>query len=576
MPRLLAADAQRSDDPDLEAPAPAPAASTGPNLETAPNMHCVTGTFADPSHESAFAAQLFRMAYPAHVVLLAVILASTTWDALVQPDARRYFGPLLLCGALPLVGRVLLHRTGSRDPVRSQRLGSWVWAVGNVLSFAVDTASFITAPTLSCAVWKDAKYMIPFTYTLLVLVNGSHGLGFTCKFAIVALLLIECIVGTTHCHDPELDPWFICTMGAGVVGAATTHTAELYARRSYAEKVRAVAETMHGRAEEAGKRRQLEKRMEQLQAEKERLLYDMQRRGRPLDDDDDDRSAVRRGLQAARSQPYRYPPSLSDTGPDANPDADPSEAGGPAQSDSLPTLPPGPPSSASSGSVAKKQLAAEALADMAMNAVAPQQSVRMAAHQPEVHRPTQRATPALCVSTQGLESTEVATAACVQQLDANGVSAQAIDPHCATQPISTSARPNAAAPTCGKQANTLKPTLKQKFETFVMCDFTPRHPDDLPQSQWVSYDRLYELVQPHAPLDVWQKGPGNLKQLITEWYQGDPAFTGLAPSAWCKRLPVVTRNEPQHRQGRGGRTTYCTCFSFEYRPNGKRAVAQSC
>ena len=207
MPRLLAADAQRSDDPDLEAPAPAPAASPGPNLETAPNMHRVTGTFADPSHESAFAAQLFRMAYPAHVVLLAVVLAWSTWNALVQPELRAHWVGFVVCGALPaLVCRVLLHRT--------------------------------------------------------------------------------------------------------------------------------------------------EERMEQLQAEKERLLYDMQRRGRPLDDDDDDRSAVRRGLQAARSQPYRYPPSLSDTGPDANPDADPSEAGGPAQSDSLPTLPPGPPSSASSGSVA--------------------------------------------------------------------------------------------------------------------------------------------------------------------------------------------------------------------------------
>ena len=550
MPRLLAADAQRSDDPDLEAPAPAPAASPGPNLETAPNMHRVTGTFADPSHESAFAAQLFRMAYPAHVVLLAVVLASFTRIALVQPDARRYFGSLVLCVALPLVGRVLLHRTGSRDPVRSQRLGSWVWAVGNVLGIAVDTASFITAPTHSCAVWKDAKYQITFMCTLNVLVNGSHGLGFTCKFALVALLLTECIVGKTHCHDPELDPWFICTMGESVVGAAATHTAELYARRSYAEKVRAA----QGRAEEAGKRRQLEERVEQLQAEKERLFYDMQRRGRPLDDDDDDRSAVRRGLQAARSQPYRYPPSLSDTGPDANPDADPSEAGGPAQSDSLPTLPPGPPSSASSGSVAKKQLVAEALADMAMNAVAPQQSVRMAAHQPEVHRPTQRATPALCVSTQGLESTEVATAASVQQLDANGVSAQAIHPHRTTQPLSTSAHINAAAPTCGKQAT----ALEQKFATCVMRDFTPRHPDDLPLSQWVSYDRLYELFQPHAPLDVWQKGPGNLKQLIIEWYQGDPAFTGLAPSAWCKQRVIRQKG---------------TCyFCFEYRPNGRRAV----
>ena len=180
------------------------------------------------------------------------------------------------------------------------------------------------------------------------------------------------------------------------------------------------------------------------------------------------------------------------------------------------------------GTFADPHESAEALADMAMNVVAPQQSVLMATHQPEVHRPTQHATPALCFSKQGLDSTEVATAASVQQLDAaNGVSAQAIHPHRTTQPISTSARTNAAAT-----------ALKQKFETSVMREFTPRHPDELPESQWVSYDRLYQLFQPLAPLDVWQKGPGNLKQLVIEWYQGDSAFAGLAPSAWCKQRVI--------------------------------------
>ena len=228
MPRLLATDAKRSDDPDLEAPAPAPAASPSPNLETAPNMHCVTGTFADPSHESAFAAQLFRMAYPVHVLLLAVILAWFTWNGLVQPDERSYFVAVALICGLPLVGRVLLHRTGSRDPVRSQRLGSWAWAVGMVLACAVDIAAFITAPILSCAAWKDPpKYLLPFGNILFVLVNGSHGLGFTCKFALVALLLTESIVAMISCHDPELDPWVICAIGVLVVGAAATHTAEL-------------------------------------------------------------------------------------------------------------------------------------------------------------------------------------------------------------------------------------------------------------------------------------------------------------------------------------------------------------
>ena len=398
MPRLLAADAQRSDDPDLSAPeAPVPAAASPSPIETAPNMQCVTGTFADPLHESAFAAQLFRMAYPAHVLLMAAILADLCWNALVLPEERSYFVALVLLCALPaLVGRVLLHRTGSRDPVRSQRLGCWVWAVVLVLACAVDAASYITAPTPYCAAWTEpTPYLLPFEVLLTALVNGSHGLGFTCKFALVALVLTECIASMISCHDPELDPWFICSIGVVVLGAATTHTAELYLRRSYAEKVRADAETMHGRAEEARERRQLEERMEQLQAEKERLLYDMQRRGRPLDDDDD-RSAICRGLQAGRSQPY--PPSLGDTGPDAGPDADPSEAGGPAPSDSLPTLPPGPPSSASSGSVVKKQLVAEALADMATNAVAPQQSVHMAAHQPD-----SRASPSSSMLTEELD-----------------------------------------------------------------------------------------------------------------------------------------------------------------------------
>ena len=166
------------------------------------------------------------------------------------------------------------------------------------------------------------------------------------------------------CHDPELDPWFICAMGVIVLGSATTHTAELYLRRSYAEKVQAKVQEQQSRTEEAARGRRLEERNEQLQAEKERLLYDVQRRGRPLDDDDD-RSAIRRGLLAGPSQPC---PRTSDT--------DPSEPGrGAPSADSPPTLPPGPPSSASSAS-SGSLLAAEALVGMAMHAGAAQQSIR--------------------------------------------------------------------------------------------------------------------------------------------------------------------------------------------------------
>ena len=100
---LLSQDSLRSDEPDLEAAAAA--ASPNPNLQVAAqpsaaaaNMHRVTGTFADPSHESAFAAQLFHMAYPAHVLLMALILSHFTWNALVQPEMRAHWAGFVLCG----------------------------------------------------------------------------------------------------------------------------------------------------------------------------------------------------------------------------------------------------------------------------------------------------------------------------------------------------------------------------------------------------------------------------------------------------------------------------------------------
>ena len=271
--------------------------------------------------------------------------------------------------------------------MRSQWLGSWAWTALTTLSIAFDIVNFIVAPAATCETYLQAKYMLPFMFLLVALINGTHGLRFACKFAIMTTFLADCLVGMSGCHDPELDPWFICAMGVIVLGSATTHTAELYLRRSYAEKVQAKVQEQQSRTEEAARGRRLEERNEQLQAEKERLLYDVQRRGRPLDDDDD-RSAIRRGLLAGSSQPC-----VLNGG-----DTDPSEPGG-APSDSPPTLPPGPPSSASSGGsvsssefrlysrLKQKLLAAGALADMAMDSGAAQQStpIVLGAYQPSVH-----------------------------------------------------------------------------------------------------------------------------------------------------------------------------------------------
>ena len=99
--------------------------------------------------------------------------------------------------------------------------------------------------------------------------------------------------------------------------------------------------------------------------------------------------------------------------------------------------------------------------------------------------------------------------------------------------------------------------LQHKFETLVMCNFTPRRPRELPTSRWVSFNTLYRLFQPHNRAEVWLMGPGNLKQLITKWYKDHPAFAGLDVKQWCKRL---SNNETQ-----GGGYVYK--FSFEHTSN---------
>ena len=98
--------------------------------------------------------------------------------------------------------------------------------------------------------------------------------------------------------------------------------------------------------------------------------------------------------------------------------------------------------------------------------------------------------------------------------------------------------------------------LQQKFDALIMCNFTPRKPGELPVSEWVSFRRLFHLFKPHAPLDVWLMGPGNLKQLITEWYQKHSAFAGSV--VWCKRLKNTDLQD--------GPGKFCYKFCFEYTP----------
>lgn len=80
--------------------------------------------------------------------------------------------------------------------------------------------------------------------------------------------------------------------------------------------------------------------------------------------------------------------------------------------------------------------------------------------------------------------------------------------------------------------------LKRKFDAFVMCNYTPRHPSKLPIRRWVSLDQLYHLIWPHAPMDVWLKGPGNLKQLIA-------GASGLTRGSSDRRTPGTLTGTPR-------------------------------
>ena len=296
---ILARSAPRSErDPDLEA--------ATANLA----MNPFTGAFADPALESAFRSQIFRTAYPFHAFVMALLLAAYTWIALTAlPELRGFFVAVALLIALGLLGRALLHRMA--DSVGAQQVGLWTWTATLVLGCVVDMTGCVIAPVVA---WAIVGGLQPLMALAVALTNGSLGMGFAHKFALALPVPVFSVIKLSVCDDERTLAAVVCEIGTLSAGSVAAHMLELYLRSSYVERVE--------------EKRRLEVRMEQLTAEKERLLYDVQRCGSPLNDDN--RSAIRRGLQGTR------------------------EAGGPAPSDSpLPSLPPGAPSStADSSSIA--------------------------------------------------------------------------------------------------------------------------------------------------------------------------------------------------------------------------------
>ena len=160
----------------------------------------------------------------------------------------------------------------------------------------------------------EGEYLVPFLAIANSIINGSHGMAFAHKTALILLLPVRSLLVIELCND-----YFVLELsgiGGQILSYAIAHAVEIYLRRSYADKLctdrllrdeekerlEAIDEDKRRLEEE---KRQVEERNEQLQAEKERLLYDVQRRGRLLNDDE--RSTIRRGLQAGRSRTHASP-----------------------------------------------------------------------------------------------------------------------------------------------------------------------------------------------------------------------------------------------------------------------------
>jgi len=343
MAQLIARDAARSEyDPDIEAAAAAAAPIA---------IHPVTGAFSDPTHERAFAAHFFRLCFGAHIAMMLLYISSFTiaWtNSPIPMDATAWTTawttspiPTLVAGvgfflaALGLIGRVRIHQWD--DTVRAQRVGAGIWTTLMMLTIASDIGGLAMAQAAMCeaatSVYEDINGGLGIAWT--VLLNGSHGMGFAHKFGLICAMALECFCYIGACGLGWTPLAVFTGWCLAVFGLA--HLAEMHMRHSYADKQRLEGKQRRLEVQinaETAESRRLEERNEQLRAEKERLMYDVQRRGNPLDDDDA-RSAIRRGLQAGPSPSYHRADST-----------DSRETGTSALSDSpLPSLPPGPPSS---------------------------------------------------------------------------------------------------------------------------------------------------------------------------------------------------------------------------------------
>ena len=446
----------------------------------------------------------------------------------------------------------MLHRM--HDSVRAQRLGSWTWAVVLIAAQVAEIGGLVVGDSMSRSASCEAAQVMAMVQAIATcVVNGTHGMRFSLKGGLVAFLGLRGLIETAIC------PLVAVALApvALIASAILIQMAELYLRRSYAKQYclledkrrleERLKEKLRERLEERLEKRlddlrvkplledkrRLEERNEQLQAEKERLLYDVHRRGRPLDNDDE-RSVIRRGLQAGTNHPAtqaylpRRPGSASSEAGLSEPElmeaayaveAEQKRASavGPASLRGLlpvpPSLPPGPPSSTTSESTAppypwagadRRRFAtsvkrgraaldtpsrlASAASPAGMERVDPVELAAM------IELPDEEVVTALQRGPSPVSSTNPAPKPLCRPMPAYAIQNMAFPVEVTQQPIASlrygvylpGAPPCTYLPEVSAVGALSGLTLQEKFHTHVMCNYTPVHPSKLPRLQWVS------------------------------------------------------------------------------------------
>ena len=187
----------------------------------APAVHPFTGAFAASEHTVAFGSKASRLAFPLHVVALALLLFL---NCVYATSGTAY---VLILLALGLGARIALHRW--KCQAKAQQLGAIAWTISVACGSTSEFIDYCLDPKALCETAGDL-YFFPLLSILFTLVNASHGMEFWHTASLAGLLLCDLIAVRTFCADSApvnlAIVILVVTFGAG-------HFAQLLARHTF-------------------------------------------------------------------------------------------------------------------------------------------------------------------------------------------------------------------------------------------------------------------------------------------------------------------------------------------------------